>query len=213
MLHELPRQVAIVAAAGDEQAGCQGDQERRDLADQAVADRERGKERGGLAEAHARLDHADEQPAHDVDQGDNDAGDGVAADELAGTVHSPEEIGLLANFLAAALGLALVDDPGVHVGIDGHLPARHAVQGEAGGHFADPRGALGDHHELNDDDNGKDNQADDYFVGARRSARDELAERLHHAAGGKQPVGHGPGENQPRRRHVEHEAEKRGGQQ
>ena len=207
------RQVAIAAAAGDEQAGRQGDQEGRDLADQAVADRERGKERGGLAKAHARLDHADEQAADDVDQGDDNAGDGVAADELAGTVHGPEEIGLLADFLAAALGLALVDDPRVHVGIDGHLPARHAVQGEAGGHFADPRGALGDHDELDDDDNGKDDQADDDLVGARRSAGDELAERLHHAAGGEQAVGRGPGENQSRRGHVEHEAEERGGQQ
>ena len=52
------------------------------------------------------LDHADEQPADDVDQRDHDAGDGVAADELAGTVHGPEEVGLLGDLLAAALGLA-----------------------------------------------------------------------------------------------------------
>ena len=45
---------------------------------------------------HAGLDHADEQPADDIDQRDDDAGDGVAADELAGTVHRPEEVGLLA---------------------------------------------------------------------------------------------------------------------
>ena len=56
------------------------------------------------AERHARLDHADEQPADDVDQRDHDAGDGVAADELAGTVHGPEEVGLLGDFLRGGAG-------------------------------------------------------------------------------------------------------------
>ncbi len=51
-----------------------------------------------LAEAHADLDDADDQPADDVDHRDDDAGDGVAADELAGTVHRPEEVGLLRDF-------------------------------------------------------------------------------------------------------------------
>ena len=63
----------------------------------------------GLAQAHAVLDDADEQSADDVDQNDDDAGDGVAADELAGTVHRAEEVGLLGDLLPAALGLALVD--------------------------------------------------------------------------------------------------------
>ncbi len=83
---------------------------------------------------------------------DDDAGDGVAADELAGTVHGAEEVGLAGDFLAAALGLVLVDDAGVQVGVDRHLAAGHAVQGESGGDFADARGALGDHDELDDDD-------------------------------------------------------------
>ena len=73
---------------------------------------------------------------------DHDAGDGVAAHELAGTVHGAEEIGLARDVRAAALGLLLVDQAGRQVGVDGHLPAGHAVQGEAGGHFADARGAL-----------------------------------------------------------------------
>ncbi len=62
---------------------------------------------------------------------------------------APKKSACCVIFAAAALGLALVDDAGVQVGIDRHLPARHAVQGETGGHFADARGALGDHHELN----------------------------------------------------------------
>ena len=62
-------------------------------------------------------------------------------------------------------------DAGVQVGVDRHLPARHAVQGEPRGHFADARGALGDDHELDDDDDHEDDQPDDDAV-----AGDELAE-------------------------------------
>jgi hypothetical protein len=68
------------------------------------------------------LEHADHEAADDVDQRDDDAGDGVAADELAGTVHGAEEVGLLGDLLAAALGLVFVDDAGVEVGVDRHLP-------------------------------------------------------------------------------------------
>ncbi len=131
---------------------------------------ERGEQRRGLTEAHAVLDNADEQAADDVDQDDHDAGDGVAADELAGPVHRAEEVGLLENLLPAALCLALVDHAGAKVGVDRHLLARHAVERESGGDLADPRGALGDDDELNQHDDREDHQADDHVVGpgARR---------------------------------------------
>ena len=77
-------------------------EERRHLAHQAVADGEPREELGGLGERHAVLGHADDQPADDVDERDDDAGDGVAADELAGAVHGAVEVGLLRDFLAAA---------------------------------------------------------------------------------------------------------------
>ena len=140
----------------------------------------------GVAHAHARLDHADEQPAHDIDQRNHDAGDGVAADELAGTVHGAEEVGLLGDLAPAALGLVLVDDPGVQVGVDGHLPPRHPVQGEAGGHFADARGALGDDDELNHHDDGEDDQSD-HDLAVAAAAGDEFAEGLDHPAGRQRP--------------------------
>ncbi len=66
---------------------------------------------------------------------------------------------------------------------------------------------------FNDDDDRKDDQADDDLVGARRSAGDELAERLHHAAGGEQSILRSLREDQASCRHVQHEAEERGGQQ
>ena len=135
------------------------------------------KDFGRFGKRHPFLGDADDEAADDIDQRDDDAGDRVAADEFAGTVHRPEEIGLLGDFFAAALGLFFVDGAGVQVGVDRHLPARHAVQGKAGGHFADARGTLGDHHELNHDDDDEDDHADDQPI-----ARDEIAKALDDAA-------------------------------
>ena len=59
----------------------------------------------------------------------------------------------------------------------------HAVQGKPGGHFADARGAFGDHDELNHDDDHEDDQPDDDLV-----AGHELAEALDHAAGRQQSL-------------------------
>ena len=161
-----------------------------------------------LADPHAVVDDADEQPAEDVDQRDHDAGNGVAADEFAGTVHSPEEVGLPGDFLASSLGFALVDDSRVQIGVDRHLPPGHAVQGETRGDFTDARGAFGDHHELNHHDNDEDDQPDHDIV-----AGNELAEGADHFAGGFEFRGASVGEDEPRGGHVEHQPEKRGGQE
>jgi hypothetical protein len=41
---------------------------------------------------------ADGEAADDVDEGDEDGGDGVAADEFAGAVHGAVKVGLLLDF-------------------------------------------------------------------------------------------------------------------
>ena len=120
-------------------------------------------------------------------------GDGVAADELAGAVHGAEEVGLLRDLPAAALGFLLVDHAGVQVGVDGHLLAGHSVEGEPGGHFADARGALGDDDELDQDDDREDDQADDDVVGPGGPAGDEPPKVQHDAAGRPLAVGCPPG--------------------
>ena len=84
---------------------------------------------------------------------------------------APKKSACCDDLLPAMLRLALVDDAGVQVGVDGHLPARHAVEGESGGHLADARGPLGDDHELDHDDDREDDQADDDIVGARGRRR------------------------------------------
>ena len=91
----------------------------------------------------------------------------------------------------------LVDQPGVQVGVDRHLPAGQAVEHEPRGDLADPRRPLGDHHELDHDQDREQDHPDDHLV-----AGDELAERPDHAAGRVQAVarrrGSGPAGSSPR---------------
>ena len=81
------------------------------------------------------LQHANGDTAEHVDKQNENAGYGVAAHELAGTVHGPVEIGLLRHFLATAQGVVLTDQAGIQVGINRHLLAGHGVQGKARGDF------------------------------------------------------------------------------
>ena len=106
-------------------------------------------------------------------RGDDEAGDGVAADELAGAVHRAVEVGLCLDGPAARARLALGDEAGVQVGVDRHLLAGHGVQGEARRDLGDAAGALGDDDEVDDDEDQEDDEADDVVA-----ADDEVAERL-----------------------------------
>ncbi len=58
---------AARAALGDQQAGGQRDDQRRDLRDQTVADGQLGEDVGGVAERHVVPRDADDDAAEDVD--------------------------------------------------------------------------------------------------------------------------------------------------
>ncbi len=123
------------------------------------------------------LHHADHQAADDVDEHDDDAGDGIAAHELGGTVHRAVEVGFLRDLGAAFARHVFADQAGIQVGIDGHLLARHRIQGETRAHFGDTSGTLGDDHEV--DDHQDDEHHDTHGVVA---ADQEVAERFDHLA-------------------------------
>src|SRR5690606_884977 len=121
--------------------------------------------------------HADGEAADQVDQQDQDAGDGVAAHELGGAIHGPVEVGFLGHVGAALARVVGVDQAGVEIGVDGHLLAGQRVQGEARGHFGDALATLGDHQEVHDGEDDEDDDADDEVA-----ADHHLAERLDHLA-------------------------------
>jgi hypothetical protein len=124
-------------------------------------------------------DRAEHQAADDVDDEDEDAGDGIALHELGGAVHRAVEIGFGGDFLAARLGFVRRQQPGIEVRVDRHLLAGHGIQGEAGGHFRDAAGALGDHDEVDDHQDREDEDADGIIA-----ADQEIAKCLDDVAGG-----------------------------
>ena len=132
-----------------------------------------------VGEGHAVAEEADGEAAEDVDDGDQQAGDGVAADELGGAVHGAEEAAFLLELAAALAGGGFVDEAGGEVGVDGHLLAGHRVEAEAGGDLGDAAGALGDDHEVHDEEDGEEDDTDDDVT-----AHEEAAERLDDVAGG-----------------------------
>ena len=125
------------------------------------------------------VERADHEPAEHVDDEDQDAGDRVAAHELAGAVHRAVEIRFLRDLVAPCDGLLLRDEPGVQIGVDGHLLAGHRVQREPRRDLRDAPGALRHDHEVDDDENHEHDDADGVVA-----ADHELAERLDDLPGG-----------------------------
>ena len=179
LLHQRLVGGARDAGLGDQEAGGGRHDQRRDLRHQSVADGEQRIGARRVAEGKPLLGDADDRPADDVDEHDEQAGDGVAAHEFRGAVHGAEEAGFIFELAAAAAGLDFVDHAGREIGIDRHLLAGHGVKVEARGDFRDAARALGDDHEVHDHQDREHDDADDEIA-----AHHEVAERLDHVAGG-----------------------------
>ncbi len=199
--HQLLADVLLGGDASHHKTGCRGNDQRRYLCHQAIADGEQRVGLGRIARAHVVLQDSDNQSANDVDEQDQDACDSIAADELRGTVHRPVEIRFQRHVRATLARLVLADQTGIEVRIDRHLLARHGVERKACGNLGDPTGALGDDDEI---DQGKDDEHHD----AHRviSAHQEMAEGLDHLAGGIRP-GMAVQQDHARRRHVQRQAQ------
>ena len=180
LLHQRLVGGAADAGLGDQQARRGGDDQRRHLRDQAVADGQQRVGARGLAEAEALLGDADDDAADDVDEDDQQARDRVAAHEFRGAVHGAEEAAFVLQRLAALLGGLLVDQAGGEIGVDRHLLARHGVEVEARRDFGDAARALGDDDEVHDHQDREDDNSDHEIA-----AHHEIAERLDDVAGGR----------------------------
>jgi hypothetical protein len=141
------------------------------LRDEAVTDGEDGVGARRVPKAHALLRDADDDAADDVDEDDEQAGDGVAAYEFRGTVHGAEEAAFVLQRLAALLCGLLVDQAGGEIGVDRHLLAGHGVEVEARSDFGDAARTLGDDDEVHDDKDREDDDADDEIADPSRSCR------------------------------------------
>ena len=131
--------------AGHDDAGRDGNEQGGDLRNEPVADGQHGKGFQGRADGHVLLDDADGDAAGDIDGGDDQAGDGIALDELHGAVHGAVELALLLDLGPAPLGLIHIGGAGAQVGVDGHLLAWHGIEGEACADLRHSFRALSDH--------------------------------------------------------------------
>jgi hypothetical protein len=79
----------------------------------------------------------------------------------------------LDDFQSSLICLLFCYQPGVEVGVDGHLLAGHSIECESGGDFADSFRAFGNYDELDNDQYQENHYADN-----ETAARDEVAECL-----------------------------------
>ena len=152
-------------------------------------------------------DQTDGEAADDVDGGDDQAGDGVATDEFGRAIHGAVKTAFLFQFAAAATGDLVVDEAGIHFGIDRHLLAGHRIEAEPSSNFGDSTGAFGDHHEIDDEQDREENQADHHVA-----AHQETAKGGDDMAGGERPFV-AVAEDQPGGGDVERQAQQGGEQQ
>src|SRR5690606_8284625 len=101
------------------------------LGDQSIADRQFYEHVGGVRQVHAMAEIADDDAADDVYEGDDQAGNGIAAGEFRGAVHRAEEGRFFFQLTTAKLRGLVVDDAGRQVRVDRHLLAGDGVEGEA----------------------------------------------------------------------------------
>ena len=178
LAHDLGADVLLLAHAGHHHGGGHRYQQGWNLSDQGIANGQQDVGAGGFGGRQTMLHHADDEATNDVDEQDQDAGDGITPNELGGTIHGAMELGLFSHLTAAAFCFGLVDQARIHVGVNGHLLAGHRVQGEAGTHFGNTLGTLGDHDEVDHDKDGEHDQAD-----GEVTTDQKVAERLDDCTG------------------------------
>ena len=188
------RQILLARGAAHHDARCSRNDQRRNLRHQTVAHGQQRITPDCLAQPHAVLQQPHRNPAHQVDQKDDHAGDGVPAHELGCAVHCAIKIRFASDLATPRARFAFVDESRIQVGIDRQLLARHRVEGEARRHLGDAPGALGNDDEIDDDQDQENHEADrdiaadqeiaEGFDHLARSVRSRLSPHQNNAGGG-----------------------------
>ena len=106
------------------------------------------------------IERADNQPAENIDEQNQNTGGRVAAYEFTGAVHGTIEICFFANFVAASSRFVLSRNAGVQVGVDRHLLAGHGVESESRADLRDSARTFGYDDEVDDDEDRKHDETD-----------------------------------------------------
>ena len=124
-------------------------------------------------------DRAHDQADHEVQQRDQQPCNRIPLDEFRRPVERSEECRFLLLTLPAFAGLLVADRTGGHVAVDCQLFAGHPVQREPGTDFGHPGRALGDHHEIDDQQHAEHDETQ-----KNAAAHDEARKPLDHVACG-----------------------------
>ncbi len=128
-----------------------------------------------MPHVHAVLQYPHQQAADDVNHHNQDARDGVTAHKLTRTVHRTVEVRLLGHFRTAFFRFIFGNKPGVQIGVDRHLLARHPVQHKTRTHFRDTPRTFGNNHKVDDYEDDKHHDTDGEIT-----AHEEVTEGFHH---------------------------------
>ena len=207
LLHDLAAHVVVLAHPRDHHGGRHRDQQARNLCDQRITNGQQNVAVGSLLGRKIVLQHANGKATHDVDQQNQNAGHGIAANKLGGAVHRAEKVGFFCHFGAAAFGFFFVNQAGIQVRIHRHLFAGHGIQREACRHLGNALGALGHHHEVDHHQNGEHDQAH-----GKIAANQEVTKRLDHGTG-RTGAGVAFEQHHTGRGHVQRQAHEGGQQQ
>ena len=107
------------------------------------------------------VERSHRDPAGEVEDHDDQRRDCVTLHEFSGAVHRTVEVRLLLNEGALAARALGIECSRVHVSVDCHLFAGHRVEREARRNFGDALRTRRDHDELDGDQDGENDQADD----------------------------------------------------
>ena len=199
LAHHLRREAvcgARGANTGHRDGRARGEQQRRDLRDKPVADRQRGVPVDRDCEALAVPQESQECARNEVDESDEKPHERIAADKADGAIHRPLPVRLVEQRRPPAIEFGRVEPARLRLLVDGEHAHGERVEGKAGGHLCDPGAPLVDDHPLHQRDHRVEEQA--YRP---RAICQEPAHRLHHHAS------IAPREDQARRGDVEREPE------
>ncbi len=160
-----------------------------------------------MAHVHSVLQNPNQQAAHHVDHHDQNTGDGIPANELTRTIHRAVEIGFLGYVGTAFFRFIFANQPGVQIGVNCHLFARHPVQYETRAHFRDTARTFGDNHKVDDHEDDKHHDTD-----GEVTAHQEVAEGLDHLTC-RRTAGMPVHQDDTGGGHVQRQAQQRGEQQ
>ena len=158
-MNKVIAKVALGSRTGNDDTGSRGNQQGRNLIYQSLAHGQQGIVLQRLLHSHIALHHADDEAADNVDKDNDDSRDGITLDELAGTIHGTVEVSLPLNLLSALAGLRIGNGTLIQIRINGHLLTRHSIQGEACRYLCHALRALGNNHELDNNQNDENDKA------------------------------------------------------